>query len=671
MVAHPGRWSARVFKKRRSARAHTRFEYLEARQVLSAANVASLVVAPAATHAAIGPNSAYNNTATPPATANSPSSIRGAYGFNQVAFGGQAADGSGQTIAIVDAYNNPNILSDLDTFDRQFGDKAGGPSLYDQYGPSSSFLSVVNQQGSATGLPQTDSGWAQEIALDVEWAHAIAPGAKIVLVEANSASLGDLLKAVDTAAGKGSVVSMSFGGPEFAGETALDSHFNKPGVTFVASSGDGGTFGGPQWPSVSPNVVSVGGTTLTSSGESAWTGSFFSGGSTGGVSQYESQPGYQAGALGAVSGRTTPDVSYNANPRTGFAVYSSTPDETGHTGWSQVGGTSAGAPQWAALLAIADQGRAVNHLPNLSSAQTLGNLYAGGATGSSPYFHDITTGRSWPFSAGSGYDLLTGLGSPAANVLLPFLSGGATGTTTPPVVVLPTAGTTTVGPVSSTGQSGTTTSGSGTTRVSAADLIADATTTNRTLVTAFVLIVLPPPPDTPPPARNAHHNAVIPTFPSTARIDSSFLSSPGFPNQPLPGSGLRPFRGNTDPIRRAPAPQKGQDDGEEGDESTGGRGDMDAPNAEKANPWREGQPGNEPDAAPDPEKAVPPGGMDLPPAIPPDGLFGPMGIAPGLLLGAFSLAWWRTWRLSVSTSTRAEEEETDEGPTAFRPEIDR
>ena len=130
-----------------------------------------------------------------------PAQIRTAYGIN-----GLTLDGTGQTIAIVDAYDDPSIYQAVDAFDNQFGLTTSGPTLFDQYGPASSFLTVLNQKGQATSLPATDpagagtDNWEIEEALDVEWAHAIAPGAQIVLVEANSQSLSDLMAGVATAA---------------------------------------------------------------------------------------------------------------------------------------------------------------------------------------------------------------------------------------------------------------------------------------------------------------------------------------------------------------------------------------------------------------------------------------------------------------------------------------
>ncbi len=339
----------------------------------------------------------------------SPSQMRHAYGFDQISFNGTTGDGSGTTIAIVDAYNNPTVSSDLHTFDQQFG--LSDPNF-----------TVVNQTGGST-LPSENSSWAGEIDLDVQWAHATAPGANILLVEASSNSYGDLLSAVQYAAKQSGVVavSMSWGGGEFSSETAYDSFLaapsTNPGVVFVNSSGDSGA--PASYPSTSPNVLSVGGTSLslnsdsTYSSESAWSGS------GGGISAYESQPSYQQGVVTqSTTKRTSPDVAYDADPNTGVPVYQT--DGNGSGGWLQYGGTSAAAPQWAALIAIADQGRALAGKSALSTSTLMPMLYGA----SSSDFHDVTTGSSSGSpseSAGTGYDLATGLGTPVANRLVPDL----------------------------------------------------------------------------------------------------------------------------------------------------------------------------------------------------------------------------------------------------------
>jgi subtilase family serine protease len=338
----------------------------------------------------------------------SPAQIRHAYGFDQL-----AADGTGQTIAIVDAYDAPNVFNDLNTFDGSYSINGGSQTLRQQYGDASTFLTKVNQTG-GTAYPAPNTGWAQEISLDVQWAHVIAPAAKILLVEANSSSFADLLTAVDYAAQNAHVVSMSWGGGDFSGEAGLDSHFNVPGVTFLASSGDSG--GRVEYPAASPYVVSVGGTSLTLSGnnyqkETGWSSV------GGGASSYEPEPGYQTGynITNTNGHRGTPDVAYDADPNTGVPVIY-------NGGLYVFGGTSVGAPQWAGLVALANQGRTT---PLTSSSLTTSPVYTA-ATGATTYaanYHDITSGRAGFYRAGTGYDLVTGLGSPVANQLVLYLQG--------------------------------------------------------------------------------------------------------------------------------------------------------------------------------------------------------------------------------------------------------
>src|SRR5271157_1109460 len=332
-------------------------------------------------------------------TGYNPQQIQSAYGINQIKFSGGTVtgNGAGQTIAIVDAYNDPNITSDLATFDTKFGLSAP-PSF------------KVDNLGAST----TNAGWALEESLDVEWAHAVAPGANIVLVEAPSASLSYLFSAVSSASKLPgvSVVSMSWGTTEFWGESAYDSIFTTPaghaGVTFVDASGDSGAWDGPIYPSVSPNVLAVGGTTLTAAGgtygsETGWSGSTggFSGFDSDGQT-YEPEPSYQTATLQAVrlsSGtRTTPDVSFNADPNTGVAVYDSVP-YSGQSGWFQVGGTSAATPAWAGLVAIANQGLATGGQGSLYNTQAQTDLYALPSSD----FNDITTGFNG-YYATPGYD---------------------------------------------------------------------------------------------------------------------------------------------------------------------------------------------------------------------------------------------------------------------------
>lgn len=336
----------------------------------------------------------------------SPAQMRAAYGFNQF-----TGTGAGQTIAIVDAYDDPTIANDLTVFKTQ-------------YNISGCNLTKVNQSG-GTKLPRVNSGWAQEISLDVEWACAIAPDAKILLVEASSASLSNLLAGVDYAAKNANVVSMSFGGGD-TGSSSYDFHFNIPGKSFVASSGDTGN--GTSYPATSPFVLAVGGTTLPldSNGnrignETVWSGS------GGGISTSESEPGYQtAFPIPSTGGkRGSPDVAYNADPQTGVAVYDSTPN-AGSSGWLVFGGTSAGAPQWAALIALTDAGRGTSLAPLATSNANYSPFY--NAAQSSVYasnYLDITTGTNGTCgsicTATSGYDFATGVGSPRVATLIPYL----------------------------------------------------------------------------------------------------------------------------------------------------------------------------------------------------------------------------------------------------------
>ncbi len=340
-------------------------------------------------------------------TGYTPQQIQTAYGINKV-----VGNGAGQTIAIVDAYNDPNITSDLATFDREFGLPA--PPNF-----------TVDNLGTTT----TNAGWALETSLDVEWAHAVAPGANIDLVEASSATLSGLFSAVNYARYQPgvSVVSMSWGTPEFWGESAYDSIFTTPaghtGVTFVAASGDSGAWSGPTYPSVSPNVLAVGGTSLTLAANNTYGSETGWSDSTGGFSGYDSdwrtyelEPSYQTATLQAAGlsygVRTSPDVSFNADPNTGVAVYDSVP-YSGQSGWFEVGGTSAAAPAWAALVVIADQGLAMAGQPTLSNTQVQTDLYSL----SSSDFHNITTGFNG-YDATTGYNLVTGLGTPRANLVI-------------------------------------------------------------------------------------------------------------------------------------------------------------------------------------------------------------------------------------------------------------
>jgi subtilase family serine protease len=326
--------------------------------------------------------------------------------------------GAGQTIAIIDAYHNPNIADDLNVFSQQWGL------------PLCNAANPCFKQAYASGKqPAADKGWSVEIALDVEWAHAIAPRANILLVEADSNSLDDLFKAVDYAVKNGAnVVSMSFGGAEFQTENFYDFHFDVPNVIFTASSGDNGD--GVEYPAASPYVIAVGGTSINTDPTGAYLGETGWSGSGGGLSAFETAQAFQQKFTGedAQNMRGVPDVAYGADPQVGYYIY----DSFNAPGWIRIGGTSAGAPQWAALIAIGNSMRnaAAATLQDGSAVQAANIMLYHAALNLSAYpsyYHDITSGGNgacgFVCTAESGYDYVTGLGSPIANKLLGYLSG--------------------------------------------------------------------------------------------------------------------------------------------------------------------------------------------------------------------------------------------------------
>ncbi len=325
-----------------------------------------------------------------------PTQMRKAYGFNML-----SVDGTGQTVAIVDAYGSPTIKKDLAKFCTQFGLPAASLTI-----------------ATPGGAPPVNGGWALETSLDVEWVHAIAPKAKILLVAAASAGGNDMFSAVVYAAKHASVVSMSWGGSEFAGEgAALKTYFNRAGVAYVASSGDSGDL--PQIPCALSQVLGVGGTTLNLNAAGVWQsetgwGDGAGTGSNGGPSIDIPTPAWQK-QWNKTAKRECPDVAADADPNTGVPVYDSTPD-SGQKGWFQVGGTSLSAPIWAALMGLVNSGRG-SALAGVPAA-----IYSLGTPAAfKTYFHDITSGHNNHYSCKAGYDMVTGIGSPRADKLVPAL----------------------------------------------------------------------------------------------------------------------------------------------------------------------------------------------------------------------------------------------------------
>ena len=319
-------------------------------------------------------------TATTAPTGLGPATIKSVYNFPTASTGG-----SGKTIAIVDAYDDPTAENDLGVFDTQYGLPACTTA--------NGCFKKVNQTG-GTKYPRANGGWALEISLDIEWAHAIAPGARILLVEASSASNTNLYTAEDYAKTHAQYVSNSWGGSESTGEVNTDSHFVQSGVSFFVSAGDAGL--PAQYPSSSPNVISVGGTTLTFGSNGSVTETGWSSGG-GGCSAYETANSAQSVFAGyaqvnCAGKRATPDVSLDADPNSGVSVYDST-SYNGQSGWFQVGGTSASSPMWAGRAAV------------LGSVVNAAYVY-----GSNITFRDITVGNNGAACL-VGFDLCTGRGS--------------------------------------------------------------------------------------------------------------------------------------------------------------------------------------------------------------------------------------------------------------------
>jgi hypothetical protein len=328
-------------------------------------------------------NPMVGKSASSPAVAPSgygPADLQNAYGLTYA-----SAANTSKTIAIVDAYGYPNAASDLAHYRAQYG--------LPPCTTSSGCLKIVNQNG-GTSLPRSNTGWDQEQALDLDMASAICPHCNILLVEASSASFSNLSAAVDTAANAPFVVAISnsYGGSEYSSETSDQSHYNNPvlnnGIAVTVSSGDSGY--GVQFPAAAQFVTAVGGTTLRSSGETAWSGA----GS--GCSAYITKPSWQADT--GCSRRTVADVAAVADPNTGVAVYG--PGFGKRSQWMVFGGTSVAAPLIAGVYAVSSS---VVPLATTYSSSGLNDINSG-SNGS--------CGGSYLCTAMPGYDGPTGVGTP-------------------------------------------------------------------------------------------------------------------------------------------------------------------------------------------------------------------------------------------------------------------
>jgi subtilase family serine protease len=333
-------------------------------------------------HARVVTDAKGDPAVTPAPNGYGPADLQAAYSLPS------ATAGTGQTVAIVDAYDAPTAEADLGTYRSTYGLSACTTA--------NGCFRKVGQAGTAA-LPRANGGWAQEISLDLDMASAVCPNCKILLVEANSNAFTDLATAEDTAARLGaSVISNSYGGSEFSSETSstYNGHFNHPGIPITVSSGDSGY--GVEFPAASQYVTAVGGTSLAKAGsafsEGAWSGA----GS--GCSAYVAKPSWQTDS--GCARRTVADVSAVADPNTGVAVYDSY-KYRGAAGWMVFGGTSVAAPVVAGVYALAGNGAAPSYPYSHTSA-----------------LHDVTTGSNGTCSvtylctAGPGFDGPTGLGTP-------------------------------------------------------------------------------------------------------------------------------------------------------------------------------------------------------------------------------------------------------------------
>ncbi len=358
-----------------------------------------------------------------------PAALHAAYSLPAATF-----PASQQTVAVVDAYNDPTAEADLAVYDREFGLPACTAA--------NGCFRKLNQEGHASPLPATEGGWATEISLDVQMAHAICQSCHVLLVEADDTSFGALGAAVDTAVAAGATeVSNSYGGPEASNYESFDAPYDHPGVVITASAGDCGYFneacGGSEaanFPASSPDVVAVGGTSLSKS-EGSWSSTVWEGGGSG-CSIAFTAPVWQSDVANFAetacgTGRSVTDVAAVASPYTGVDVYDSTPSPEGDpTGWGVWGGTSVASPVIAAEFGLAGGARSVEY-PAATLYSHLGDASA---------LYDVIDGSNGSCAgatacqAAKGYDGPTGVGSPVglaafatavspANTSLPSISG--------------------------------------------------------------------------------------------------------------------------------------------------------------------------------------------------------------------------------------------------------
>lgn len=348
-------------------------------------------------------------SSSPPPVSYGASQLQAAYGLT----GASSADGAGTTVAIVDAYDDPSAFADLSVY--RSTEKLPAIS---QCAPSAlatsttPCLAQVNESGTQSPYPSSNTSWAEEISLDLDVVSAICPNCNILLVEANSASFSDLGTAVNTAASfSPAAIGNSYGGGEFSTEaTAASTYYDHPGIAITASSGDSGY--GVEFPAAAASVIAVGGTSLQASNGS-WSQTVWSGTGSG-CSAYIAKPAWQKDT--GCANRTVSDIAADADPNTGVNVY----DTDGQSGWLVFGGTSVAAQIVSAVYGLANA-----HVSTASSLYGGNSPISFGSTNANLY--DVTSGSNgscaghgrfvnqslaYLCTAQTGYDGPTGMGTP-------------------------------------------------------------------------------------------------------------------------------------------------------------------------------------------------------------------------------------------------------------------
>lgn len=336
-----------------------------------------------------------------------PADLQSAYGLTSAVTSGA---GTGETVALVDANGDPTAESDLAAYRSTYGLPACTTA--------NGCFRKVNEEGQASPLPVTDGSWAVETSLDLDAVSAVCPACHILLVEADAGSLDDVAVSEDTAASLGAnVISNSYSGAENGDFMSLASSYDHPGIAITAATGDYGYSLEAPFPADLPTVTAVGGTALTKAAnqrgwsETAWSAAGPGSGSGGsGCSAWIAKPSWQHDT--ACPGRTIGDVSADASPETGYAIYDTTPNPLGLTpGWMVIGGTSGATPLIAGVYALAGNAATIDNASGIyAKAKQLNDVIGGNNT--DPDSAQDCPNSSYLCTAMRGYDAPTGNGTP-------------------------------------------------------------------------------------------------------------------------------------------------------------------------------------------------------------------------------------------------------------------